>query len=756
MSQSQKRRLGVFLFMGLSAAAILYSLDRILDQEAFQWIMEQSEYKTMMAETAELFAAFCLSGFLLPKNWQKLAVAILITSVFLWAHMAFASVAVTGLYTAYILLFGRFLRVRLFKLPQKDGPASDFLTGASFLLVTFCLMSAVGIGAIEYLTVFVFSSALILVFMKGFFYREPGKPKAIRLKSLSAREIFLSAFLLTMVCLQAGRLNIALDYDSLWYGVRSRYILDNGRGIYENMGTIGVVYTYSKGFEVLTLPLCRLPSYSFVTAVNLWLAGGVLFLGYKIGLIFMKQEQAFFLAALLSGVPGIMNMAITAKSDMMTLLLQEIMLYYLLCYKKAGRQSWRYLAYALSAYLLTLTLKPTALVFSTAVFGMSVLFFLWKGFFPRLGREKQNKGALGVIAGSMLALAGIWARTAVITGLPFTSVFSSLLTKAGFHMKYPFVAGSIPNIMAGKGSGEKLWQLASRLHGIFFCPVGPDMDHVILAWGGYMLYFLLLLWITSCFCGKDVDRGEEKTLSLFLKTIYVPFLAVNIISLVMLPQVDGNYFMLLYVLTGVCVLKAAARAREKTLWRATMTAGVWVLLFSVFFTSMTNWSWSLGFTPVSFHHKGYYNHQEAAREDMASRGNEKIWNLLAKDPKARLIAIGDHPAVLVFPCSVQSYDDITGVWGNVALVRKMDDFVQFMDYAKTDYVYLQAGYAGEESRSYTLVRELIQWGKLVPVLYEDGNLLAAVKIKGEHSESSVRALTEFEQCYIKKETNEKQ
>ena len=559
-----------------------------------------------------------------------------------------------------------------------------------------------------------------------------------------------------MLCLQAGRLNIAMDYDSLWYGVRSKYILDNGHGIYENMGTIGIVYTYSKGFEVLTLPLCQLPSYSFVTAVNLWLAGGALYLGYKIGLFFMKREQAFFLAALLSGVPGIMNMAVTAKSDMMTLLIQEIMVYYLLCYKKAGRQSWRYLAYALSAYLVSLTLKPTALVFSTAVFGMAFLFFLWKGVFPQPGREKQNKGALAVTAGSMLALAGIWARTAVITGLPFTSVFSSLLTKAGFHMKYPFEVGIIPNITAGKGFGEKLWQLANRLYGLFFCPVGPDMDHVILAWGGYMLFFLLLLWITSCFCGKNVDRREKKELSLFLRTIYIPFLAVNFISLVMLTQVDGNYFMLLYVLTAVCVLKAAAQAGEKSLWRGAMAAGVWVLLFSVFFTSMTNWSWSLGFTPASFHHKGYYNHQEAAREDMASKGNEKIWNLLAQNSETRLIAIGEHPAVLAFPCSAQSYDDITGVWGNVTLVKKMDYFVQFMDYAKTDYVYLQAGYAGEENRSYTLVKDLIEWGKLVPVLYEDGNLLAAVKVSGERSESSVRALTEFEQCYIKKETNEKQ
>lgn len=166
----------------------------------------------------------------------------------------------------------------------------------------------------------------------------------------AAKRFFLLAFLLTMVCLQAGRLNIAVDYDSLWYGVRSRYILDNGHGIYENLGTIGIVYTYSKGFEVLTLPLSQLPSYSFVTSINLWLSLGVLLMGYKIGRFYMKREQAVFLAALLSGVPGIMNMAVTAKSDIITLLVQEIMLYYLLCYIKAGQKSWRYLGYGTAAF----------------------------------------------------------------------------------------------------------------------------------------------------------------------------------------------------------------------------------------------------------------------------------------------------------------------------------------------------------------------------------------------------------------------
>lgn len=46
----------------------------------------------------------------------------------------------------------------------------------------------------------------------------------------------LLAFIFTMFFLQAGRLNHELDYDSLHYGLRSAYVLDNGNGIYKIWG----------------------------------------------------------------------------------------------------------------------------------------------------------------------------------------------------------------------------------------------------------------------------------------------------------------------------------------------------------------------------------------------------------------------------------------------------------------------------------------------------------------------------------------
>lgn len=760
--QSRGRGL-ILLFTVLAAAFVLFSLSQLLGQEVFQWIMNQKEYKTMMAETAALFAAFCVC-FIFPRLWQKILSASLVLSVFLWAHMAFAAVALSGLYLGYVLLLGRFLRKGLWNLKASDGLPADFLTGMSFLLLVYCLMSAIGIGSIPCLIGFVFlSSAYLLFRAKVWLGKEENSSPLFGQGEGRSVYAFFFAFILTMICIQAGRLNIAVDYDSLWYGVRSSYILDNGHGIYENLGTIGIVYTYSKGLEVLNLPLALLPSYGFLTAGNLWLAAGVIYMGYKISRFYLNHQQAVFLAVLISANPGIMNMAVTAKSDIMTLFVQLIMVYYLFMYVKEGAASWRYLAYALSAFFLSWTLKPTAMVFSTAVFGMAFLYFVGRGLFPRFGEELHNRGSLGVLAFSFCALIGIWTRTMIITGLPVTSVFSGLLVKLGLELNYPFRANSIPNSVNGLSYWEKARQFGKRLFDFLFRPVGPDMDHVILAWGGFVLVFLFLLWITSCFCGKNVDRGgkrgsrrgkrsknSENQLSLFLNVIYVPFLLVNLISLSMLTQVDGNYFMLLYILTAVWAMKRAFIAGDQAVWRAALGSSVWVLLFSVFVTAMTNWNWTLGFTPASMNHRGYYDHYEEARETMEQKGNKEIWAILAENPETRAIAIGTHPQVLKFPCNIQSYDDITGVWGNVALVKTMDSFLEFLSYAGTGYIYAEAGYMGEGDRSYQLVRDLIQAGKLKPVSLEQGNFLASVDLNGKSDFRAYEALTEFEECYIKK------
>ena len=91
-------------------------------------------------------------------------------------------------------------------------------------------------------------------------------------------------------------------------------------------------------------------------------------------------EYSVLAAALCASLPAIMNMGISAKPDIITWLLQLIMIEYFFRYlistgagedrngKGSGRGNVTLLILSAGAYLLSLTMKPTSLIFSTAVF----------------------------------------------------------------------------------------------------------------------------------------------------------------------------------------------------------------------------------------------------------------------------------------------------------------------------------------------------------------------------------------------------
>lgn len=750
---TRKERAAAAAMAAAVMAAVVYSSDCLLLDGILTWGMRQREYLAMIGETAALFAGLAVIFRFSPSFWMRAAGAGILAAVFLWAHRAFAAAAISGLYAGYLREVGRCLLKRLKGPEEREaGMTREFLVGCLFVVCMFCLMSALGAGRILYLWIFVLvtgaAAAADRWISRGSGIRQRNRlPDAADRGRWSLARACLWAGAAVFFCVQAGRMNIAVDFDSLWYGVRSPYILDNGRGIYENMGTIGIVYTYSKGFEVLTLPLSALPSYSFSIAFNLWLAAGALRLSGKAVRICAGREAEGTAVCLLASVPGIMNMSITAKSDIATLYFQMVMFYELLLFLKKDRQA---LWYAFAAFFFSWTLKPTSLVFSTAVMGMSVVFLVATG---ELFRVRSSRGGGAALMLSLLALTGIWARTFLITGLPVTSVFSSIFTRFGFEMKYPFNVQKLPNSSAGVSGGQWLRDMAERVWKVLFNPQGPDMDHVILAWGSLAVWFLICAWGVCVFLDKREETEEEKKLGRYLNTVFWPFFGCCAVSLLLLTQVDGNYFMLFYVLLTVCGFWMTGRLKNKSAARVIRNTGIPAVIFSGVIMTLTNWSWAVGFTPVSWRHKGYYDHQAQQREQMADKGNRQIWDILAENPRNRLIAIGEHPEVLAFPCSAQSYSDITGTWGNVALVKYMDNFVEFMEYGNTDYVYAQAGYISEDERAWSLTCDLIEYGVLTPVCFEEGNMLAKVDTEGERTEESIAYLEEFLEKYERKRKN---
>lgn len=781
----KNRIMEAFLSLGLLVLAVLCVAVPFFvlftGDGTYSWQFGDPATKKMMAEIALLFVL--LSGILLlgkrpAVRWGGTA---LVCLIFCWGHVIFLPMTVSALYLGYVILAGRFVRTVL--LGQKeieDGWMADFILGVSAVLCAFCLLSAFKTGSIAQLRLFSAASGAALYLwaalsgglrravccLKGSFQRDGFQKNEFQKGGLQGTNrilwSLLTAFLIVMVLIQAGRMNNSLDFDTLWYGVRSEYVLNNGNGIYENPGMVGMAYVYAKGLETLALPLSDLASHSYLLALNLWIAVAGLAGVYRLAGLFMNRMWAFTAAALASCIPGIMNMAISAKPDVITWTLQIFMVYYMACYIK--ERKFALLAMSGGAYLLSLTMKSTALVFSTAIFGMSGLYLLGR----RLLSLKAPWRQWLLMAAPLGALTGIWARTMMITGMPVTSVFTSIFEKLGFRMKYPFATSGLPQ---NYEEASNLAVLLRRLYHMLLMPTGKDMGHVVFAWGSPLMLFLtgaclaVALLMAAAWkrrrageSGGQPDRKQnresaKKRLSLYAHVAFWPFLAVNLVSLVMLYQIDGNYFMLLYtgiIIGSLSLLHSLKQAGHRRFLRTVSWLLVPIMAFNVLMTAESNWAWSLGFSEIQWVNKGRVNHEALQHEKMVQTGNEQIWNILAEDQETRVIAFGDHPGCLQFPCVVQSYKDITSPWGNVELVNTVEAFEEYMAYAQADYAYVEAGFIGEESWewSYGLVRQMIGRGTLTDLVFEHGNVLAKVDLDGASSEKTQENLRLFDEHYI--------
>lgn len=778
------RMAGLFLVLFCVAAVLIPAKTLFTGNGFFADYIHFTESKRMYVEIA-ILAVLIFGGLaLLKRGRSRMYWLTAVVLVFSWIHVVFLPMVVSAVYLISLLAIGRFLRKRVFfRGTVWERPYfsfyMDFLFGASFAIVVYCLLSALGVGKIAWMRLSVYALGVAAL---GFDFSSISCQCIMGWQTLSwmldgrdkvsvPREIprrvrrawtLAAGWCALMFLIQVGRLNIALDFDTLWYGVRSQYIVAGGTGLYENPGLVGMVYVYSKGFEVLTLPLCDLASHSYQTFFNLWLAvlgigamvwNAVLLTGNR------KQETekkltyhsvlpGIMAAVLTVSVPGIMNMALTAKADLITWLLQLIMLGCFFQYIHVYENHWIFLSGAAGSYFLSLTMKPTSLVFSTAVFGMMGLYLLWFWFHERVAAADLFHHMVRLIGSLCLpfgALAGIWARTMKITGMPVTSVFTSIFAWFGFKMKYPFATSELPQNYQEEST---LHVLARRIWQMLMQPQGEDMGHVILAWGTSLMAVLIVMLVLYGIFSKKGD--EQSHIWNAALVIFFPFVIVSLISLSMLYQIDGNYFMLLYSMLILGACRAMVYFKKIGFYPLASKCLAPLLVLNLIVTAISSWAWTAGFSEIHLLNKGRVNHRAQEQARMEEKGNTLIWQEVSQDPENRVIAFGTHPYCLQFPCNVESYKDITSPWGNVELVNSPEAFETYMAYAKTDYVYAEAGYLGPGSWEWSLdlLREQIRRGSLTDLFFENGNMLARVSDTAVPEEEAQNNLEMFEQEYL--------
>ena len=586
--------------------------------------------------------------------------------------------------------------------------------------------------------------------------------------------------ILPFLYIQISRSNIALDYDSLRYGLRSAYILFSPqdtvqaglfsmiKGFFSSHGLLNAVYSYPKGLEVLTAPLSFLPSYGFLLAFQIWI---YLALGFALFLLARKinPKSGMGVFLLFYFFSSIGNMAVTVKTDNITLLLQVLSLYF---YAKGERKN------SLSMLILSYSFKPTAVVFSTLIFiGLffdSLLKKTIKGFFYEENRFKRGskqevieeesvekgsgrfcilgtrkEGSTALILLAILFTGLITFRTFLITGLPFSTTFTGIFKAMGFSVKWPFNLDAHMDYSGKKVGLELVASFIRRVFSFLFYPVGEDMAHVSIAWSGPLFPLILFLAFRNAFCGiisrgsnadpskeRKSSSNEERNFS-YLWTVFFLISFFSLLSFSMLWQIDGNYYILweclalLLAASSLCgegetfLWKPNLLCSEKriSLWRSNLIKGIFSLVYlvSVLITLVTSWAGAVGFTPIDFMNKGYYDHFAVEMEKQAERGSLPLFLKMAENPNNHVLAVSETPDCYRIPCVLESITDVEGSGGSPGLYDDPLYFAWFLKWSETDYIYMEKSFLEEEreERAKGMLQKMAELGLLIEPKFAD-------------------------------------
>ena len=631
-------------------------------------------------------------------------------------------------------------------------------------------------------------------------------------KDFQEGTLYPLVFALPFFILQMNRSNVALDYDSLRYGLRSAYVLFP-EGFFSAHGQINSVYSYPKGLELLTYPLNYLPGYGFLLSFSLWT---YLALALVFGLLlfhFQKNRKKLYLGILcfflLSSVG---NMSLTMKTDLFTLLLQLSALYFFLKGKRLQSCFLLFFSYSF---------KPTAVVFSTLlgiVFLLTMLLeFLGKrntktntqvntdrntntnasinaktGINSNINTNYnriQAKGEkwtseLPFVLFSLVYTGMITLRTFLITGLPFSTTFTGIFKAIGFHVNWPFNLDAHVDYSGELSFSESAFSFFRRLFSFLFYPVGEDMEHVAIAWSGVLFPLILLFALWQCFSigrkclpgknslpggnsllGRNSSSGREAFLCrgsgdasswdyLPLSLSFLVIMAFSLLSFVMLWQIDGNYY-ILWESLALLFCFSGGNLQEKRGFILLLKAFFFFPFYLAAFLSTitTSWAGAVGFTPIDLANKGYYDHALVELENQGEKGSLPAFSEMAKNPRHHVLAFAETPECYRIPCNVQSITDVEGSGGSPGLYDSPLYFAWFLKWSDTDYVYLEQSFLHDEreERAREMLLQMAEEGIFhSPMLVERNEILPLDRVKA-FSESNGEGAEQLLLLQIRKE-----
>ena len=118
---------------------------------------------------------------------------------------------------------------------------------------------------------------------------------------------------------------------------------------------------------------------------------------------------------------------------------------------------------------------------------------------------------------------------------------------------------------------------------------------------------------------------------------------------------------------------------------------------------------------------------------MILSAKEPFYRYIINAPRFRLLAMADEPECYLFPCRTESYTDLEGSGGNVALVKTLNEFKDYLEKAEITLIYTEDPFLGTHGRAAEIVRFMNEDGSITPIvrfMNEDGSITPIIAQEG--------------------------
>lgn len=497
----------------------------------YKWAMKQKAFWQGGVELIIFISLCCIINFVSKQSNKK--IILIIGAIYLVLNGVIIPVVVDAIYLDVIFFIGSTLR----GIKKKDNNLLfDFIMGVSVWGAGAIVCSLLGKGTVNDLCVFTLICFIVCLFICHNYKSSVLEITGKLIEDTTNKTSYVGILTLFVLLMLFAKTNSAFEYDSLWYGLRSDYVLIGNNSFYDNLGFAAFVYYYPKLAEFIMIPLNKFGDFSFITCVGVWILAMVLYL-VKCTIMVVKKELehlADVLVLIFSLIPAIANISNTAKPDIWGFFFVLLAVFCFYIYDENKNKD--FISYGFVALALCTGTKLTYILWGGIPFILwLVLYVIKKRPLNDIVYSLMNNIILCV--SSLFFVFGIHLRTYILTGYPIYPLALSVWEKIGFRPKeYKLYS----DIQVGLLSDLSISELTKRVYQFIFNPT--DLGHVIMLWTTNISFLFMFMWIIF---------KKKKKAHIYSALLCIVYFIFEWYYKLFMPVPDGNYFILPIVFVSV-------------------------------------------------------------------------------------------------------------------------------------------------------------------------------------------------------------